>query len=126
MMHMRFHQQLRRFFTCILSLGMLLLPRRRRERADMYSFADEGEMLTWLAVFNKAVAAVVLAEGVTHMQLHDYHGNLLKSSLTRAGSRYNCKRCYVLHCSSWLLPACYVHVRQVWSASPRPVPLGVT
>lgn len=40
----------------------------------MYSFADEGEMLTWLAVFNKAVAAVVLAEGVTHVQLHDYHG----------------------------------------------------
>ncbi|WIA30035.1 hypothetical protein OEZ86_000130 [Tetradesmus obliquus] len=33
-------------------------------------------MLTWLAVFNKAVAAVVLAEGVTHMQLHDYHGAL--------------------------------------------------
>ncbi|WIA20821.1 hypothetical protein OEZ85_005176 [Tetradesmus obliquus] len=49
---------------------------RRRGRADMYSFADEGEMLTWLAVFNKAVAAVVLAEGVTHVQLHDYHGAL--------------------------------------------------
>ncbi|KAF6252281.1 hypothetical protein COO60DRAFT_1644178 [Scenedesmus sp. NREL 46B-D3] len=49
---------------------------RRRGRGDMYSFADEGDMLTWLAVFNKAVAAVVLAEGVTHMQLHDYHGAL--------------------------------------------------
>lgn len=31
-------------------------------------------MLTWLAVFNKAVAAVVLAEGYQHVQLHDYHG----------------------------------------------------
>ena len=40
----------------------------------MYSFADESEMLTWLAVFNKAVAAVVVAEGYTHVQLHDYHG----------------------------------------------------
>jgi len=40
----------------------------------MYTFADECEMLTWLAVFNKAVAAVVMAEGFTHMQLHDYHG----------------------------------------------------
>jgi hypothetical protein len=33
-------------------------------------------MLTWLAVFNKAVAAVVVAEGYQHMQLHDYHGAL--------------------------------------------------
>ena len=31
-------------------------------------------MLSWLAVYNQAVAAVVLEERVTHMQLHDYHG----------------------------------------------------
>lgn len=45
-------------------------------RGDIYTFEDEDEMLAWLAVFNQATAAVVVAEGITHMQLHDYHGGL--------------------------------------------------
>lgn len=40
----------------------------------MYSFECEAEMMTLLAVFNKAVASVVMAEGFKHMHLHDYHG----------------------------------------------------
>ena len=47
-----------------------------RERSGIYSFEDEDEMLTWLAVFNQAVAAVVVQEGFQHLQLHDYHGGL--------------------------------------------------
>ncbi|KAF8067137.1 mok12 [Scenedesmus sp. PABB004] len=48
----------------------------RRRRGDIYAFTDEDEMLTWLAVFNQAVAATIVAEGVTAVQLHDYHGGL--------------------------------------------------
>jgi hypothetical protein len=47
-----------------------------RELSQIYTFADEDEMLTWLAVFNQAIAAVVMRESITHMQLHDYHGGL--------------------------------------------------
>jgi hypothetical protein len=57
-----------------------LLPQaevfRHRERGQIYSFQDEDEMLTWLAVFNQAVAAVVIKERLSYMQLHDYHGGL--------------------------------------------------
>lgn len=49
---------------------------RHRERGQIYTFADEDEMLTWLAVFNQAIAAVVMRESISHMQLHDYHGGL--------------------------------------------------
>lgn len=49
---------------------------RHRERGQIYSFQDEDEMLTWLAVFNQAVAAVVIKERLSYMQLHDYHGGL--------------------------------------------------
>lgn len=38
------------------------------------SFDDEEDMLFHIALYNKAVAAVVLQERVTHLQLHDYHG----------------------------------------------------
>lgn len=37
---------------------------RHRHRATIYSFASEDEMLTWLSVFNQAVAAVVLMFGI--------------------------------------------------------------
>jgi hypothetical protein len=49
---------------------------RHRERGQIYTFQDEDEMLTWLAVFNQAVAAVVIKERLSYMQLHDYHGGL--------------------------------------------------
>lgn len=63
--------------ACTHAVELLLLSAcRNRDRAGLYTFQNESEMLTWLAVFNKAVAAVVVAEGYQHMQLHDYHGAL--------------------------------------------------
>lgn len=62
--------------THAVELFLLLSACRNRDRAGLYTFQNESEMLTWLAVFNKAVAAVVVAEGYQHMQLHDYHGAL--------------------------------------------------
>jgi hypothetical protein len=44
---------------------------KHRLRGDIYTFEDEDEMLAWLAVFNQAVAAVCVTEGIRHMQLHE-------------------------------------------------------
>jgi hypothetical protein len=49
---------------------------RYRSRADIYTFTTEHDMITWLSVFNQAVAEVVVHWGVRRIQLHDYHGAL--------------------------------------------------
>jgi glycogen synthase len=49
---------------------------RHRNRSDIYSFASEHDMITWLSVVNQAVATVVMNWGVRRLQLHDYHGAL--------------------------------------------------
>jgi len=67
---------------------------RHRLRGQIYTFEDEDEMLTWLAIFNQATAAVVVQEGVTHMQLHDYHGGL---SLMYVPERLRPAVLYVAH-----------------------------
>jgi hypothetical protein len=47
---------------------------RERTRGTIYSFEDEGEMLAWLAIFNQAVAAVVVEEEYSHMQVRGRRG----------------------------------------------------
>jgi glycogen synthase len=49
---------------------------RHRSRSDIYSFASEHDMITWLSVVNQAVATVIMNWGVRRLQLHDYHGAL--------------------------------------------------
>lgn len=49
---------------------------RNRTRSDIYSFASEHDMITWLSIVNQAVATVCLNWGVRRLQLHDYHGAL--------------------------------------------------
>ena len=40
---------------------------RHRKRGTIYSFADESEMITWLSVFNQAVASIIIVLNINRV-----------------------------------------------------------
>eukprot|EP00963_Diacronema_lutheri_P005752 scaffold456_cov368-Pavlova_lutheri.AAC.15 len=48
-----------------------------RSKYDMYMYADETEMLTFLSIHNQAATEVAAHYGYTLLHLHDYHAGLV-------------------------------------------------
>lgn len=40
---------------------------RHRKRGTIYSFDDESEMITWLSVFNQAVASIIIVFNISRV-----------------------------------------------------------